>query len=702
MKSPCIDYLEDFSFELKPGVVRLLPIFHGGPHENRHEHLQDFIIKCAMITGMPQEQAKLRTFPITLEGKAKEWFWSLPSKSITSWKEMERVFLNQYFPEAKRADVRRRINSCRQLPKEKWFQYWKRYNKICESCPYHNISEELLIQQFYDGLFYEDRVYIDATSGGSLTFKTPTEVRKLLNIMAENIHQFSTSEEILKPKEPEAESSMHKEMKKMKEVVQSLVTEKDKVYQLLSKQIADQQDTIANFMRYMVANQGVKHHQQSILQASLNEAQGQENNMEHDNELNNAQRYGINSMGMEDDQPRITKEMESQETPFPFSTPQVKAVLPTPEMKPSPTVIPHVQMLSNEESSVKRKEKEKFDFGINSVSSPTISQDPPRKKREPKKIMPPNDCPAPFPQLLEPQKTCCEESQLNSLHKWKVNIPLVATIKQVPKEEWKMVDGLTTQKDHEEEIEDTFSWEEPTNSEPSTMEGEFHEIVVPIMKEIEEVLSKAMDDLESQELKEQNPIQFSSNDEDDTLCMVCIPTTPKETPKIVQEVKEIPKEDIEMDIPPPSLPKIAKHEEPPYDEHFGHPKDLKDLVDDQVLELTYPNLEVNKFLKQESYGEEEWISMDQFLLKDEEINQVEDTPQRQVRSYANHGCHKLSLHQPLTATQMALSFIAIHGVALNKIGECFPYLLFCASHFCVHIPLTSSYLLFALKWYDPP
>ncbi|MEI4896521.1 hypothetical protein Q8G71_35090, partial [Klebsiella pneumoniae] len=87
-----------------------------------------------------------RTFPITLEGKAKEWFWSLPSKSITSWKGMEIAFLNQYFPEAKRADVRRRINSCRQLPNEKWFQYWKRYNKICESFPYHNISEELLIQ----------------------------------------------------------------------------------------------------------------------------------------------------------------------------------------------------------------------------------------------------------------------------------------------------------------------------------------------------------------------------------------------------------------------------------------------------------------------------------------------------------------------------------------------------------------------------
>ncbi|OMO68752.1 hypothetical protein CCACVL1_19854 [Corchorus capsularis] len=118
-------------------------------------------------------------------------------------------------------------------------------------------------------------------------------------------------------------------------------------------------------------------------------------------------------------------------------------------------------------------------------------------------------------------------------------------------------------------------------------------IKVPIMKEIEEVSSATKDDSKSQELKVQDPIQFFSNDEDDAPCMVCIPTTPEEIPKIVHEERVAPKEDVEMDIPPPSPPKIAKHEEPPYDEHFGHPKDLKDLVDDQVLELTYPNLEVD-------------------------------------------------------------------------------------------------------------
>ncbi|OMO61184.1 reverse transcriptase [Corchorus capsularis] len=209
----CIDYpAMDMSYKLKPGVIRMLPIFQGEHHENPHEHLQSFFLKCATVTGMPEEDLKLRTFPVTLDGKAKEWFLRLPPKSIKSWKEMETIFLNKYFPEAKRADVRIKINTCQQLKGEKWYQYWERYNQICASCPYHNISETLLIQHFYDDLIYEDRTYVDAASGGGLTFKTPEEARKLLNTMVENIHQIGTTNEADAAKESEI-SEIHKELK---------------------------------------------------------------------------------------------------------------------------------------------------------------------------------------------------------------------------------------------------------------------------------------------------------------------------------------------------------------------------------------------------------------------------------------------------------------------------------------------------------
>ncbi|OMO83908.1 hypothetical protein CCACVL1_11095 [Corchorus capsularis] len=73
MKPLCIDYPKmDISYELKPGVIHTLPIFHGEPHQDPYEHLQNFFIKCLLITGMPEEQMKLRAFPSTLEGKARD------------------------------------------------------------------------------------------------------------------------------------------------------------------------------------------------------------------------------------------------------------------------------------------------------------------------------------------------------------------------------------------------------------------------------------------------------------------------------------------------------------------------------------------------------------------------------------------------------------------------------------------------------
>ena len=77
---------------------------------------------------------------------------------------------------------------------EKNFEYWKRFNKLCASCPQHQITEQLLIQYFYEGLLPMDRNMVDATSGGALVNKTPAEARNLFNLMAQNTQQFGARE----------------------------------------------------------------------------------------------------------------------------------------------------------------------------------------------------------------------------------------------------------------------------------------------------------------------------------------------------------------------------------------------------------------------------------------------------------------------------------------------------------------------------
>ena len=50
------------------------------------------------IDGHTDEAKKLRMFSFTLAEDTEEWLYSLPAGSITSWKEMETAFLNEYFP----------------------------------------------------------------------------------------------------------------------------------------------------------------------------------------------------------------------------------------------------------------------------------------------------------------------------------------------------------------------------------------------------------------------------------------------------------------------------------------------------------------------------------------------------------------------------------------------------------------------------
>ncbi|RDX83323.1 hypothetical protein CR513_35764, partial [Mucuna pruriens] len=67
---------------------------------------------------------------------------------------------------------------------------WERFNKLCATCPHLQISAQLLIQYFYEGLTMMDRSLIDAARGGALMDKMPTVVRHLISNMESNTQPF--------------------------------------------------------------------------------------------------------------------------------------------------------------------------------------------------------------------------------------------------------------------------------------------------------------------------------------------------------------------------------------------------------------------------------------------------------------------------------------------------------------------------------
>ncbi|XP_042415053.1 uncharacterized protein LOC122004195 [Zingiber officinale] len=181
-------------FELRSGLIHLLPKFQGLSGEDPNRHLHEFHVVCSTMKpqGILEEDIKLRAFPFSLTGVAKVWLYYLPPGYITSWIDMKKAFLEKYFPASRIATIRKSICGIQQVVGETLYEYWERFKKLCASCPQHQISEQLLVQYFYEGLLPIDRSMIDAAAGGALVNKTPEQVRELISNMAENSQQFGS------------------------------------------------------------------------------------------------------------------------------------------------------------------------------------------------------------------------------------------------------------------------------------------------------------------------------------------------------------------------------------------------------------------------------------------------------------------------------------------------------------------------------
>ncbi|XP_045802905.1 uncharacterized protein LOC123896577 [Trifolium pratense] len=168
----CIQYTDvDIPFELKSGLIHLLPKFHGLAGEDPHKHLKEFQVVCSTPLrpeGITEDHIKLRAFPFSLQGAAKDWLYYLEPNSITTWNDLKK---------AGKRIIGRILG---------------KIQAASSSCPQHQITEQLLIQYFYEGLLPMDRNILDAASGGALVDKTPAAAKALIENMSLNSQQFTT------------------------------------------------------------------------------------------------------------------------------------------------------------------------------------------------------------------------------------------------------------------------------------------------------------------------------------------------------------------------------------------------------------------------------------------------------------------------------------------------------------------------------
>ena len=183
------------SYEIKPALLNLvMKDQFSGAGEDAALHLNNFVELCDMqkYKEVDGDIVKLKLFPFSLRGRAKEWLQSLPKNSIDSWDKCKDAFIGKYYPPAKIIQLRSNIMNFRQLDNEHVAQAWERMKTLVKNCPTHGLTTWMVIQTFYAGLNFTSRNLLDSAAGGTFMSTTLGAATKLLDEMMLNYSQWHT------------------------------------------------------------------------------------------------------------------------------------------------------------------------------------------------------------------------------------------------------------------------------------------------------------------------------------------------------------------------------------------------------------------------------------------------------------------------------------------------------------------------------
>ena len=162
-------------FEVRPQYLGHLPEFFGKRTEEPYLHIASFDSICQTIgaSGFTEDDVKLMLFQFTLKDKARQWFASLTPGSISTWQELQQVFLEEYYTIDRTTRARDAIRSFEQHSGETFHEAFTRFKELLRKCPHHGMHTWELIKAVYDGLLPDDVRDLLAISNG--TFLTNTE-----------------------------------------------------------------------------------------------------------------------------------------------------------------------------------------------------------------------------------------------------------------------------------------------------------------------------------------------------------------------------------------------------------------------------------------------------------------------------------------------------------------------------------------------
>ncbi|KAK1615325.1 hypothetical protein QYE76_020842 [Lolium multiflorum] len=195
-------------------------------------------IYTAITTAAPRismNEVRKKLFTISLSGKAAHWYKLLKNGDSIDWEDIVPLFYSKFYPPSEIHKDRNRIYNFWPHDGESIAQAWGRLKSLMLKCPIHELPGNVIIDNFYARLSFQDKTLLDTSCSGSFTRKNEEFKRDLLDRIQENTEGWENDKDresgVLissavnksekKPKEPEEQIKIEPAVA----IVKDLVTE---------------------------------------------------------------------------------------------------------------------------------------------------------------------------------------------------------------------------------------------------------------------------------------------------------------------------------------------------------------------------------------------------------------------------------------------------------------------------------------------
>ncbi|KAK1618774.1 hypothetical protein QYE76_024291, partial [Lolium multiflorum] len=136
--------------------------------------------------GIAMDEVRKKLFSISLSGKAAHWYKLLKNRDSLDWEDIVPLFYSKFYPPSEIHKDRNRIYNFWPHDGESIAQAWGRLKSLMLKCPIHELPGNVIIDNFYARLSFQDKTLLDTSCSGSFTRNKEEFKRDLLDRIQEN------------------------------------------------------------------------------------------------------------------------------------------------------------------------------------------------------------------------------------------------------------------------------------------------------------------------------------------------------------------------------------------------------------------------------------------------------------------------------------------------------------------------------------